>query len=110
LKADEELATIEFGRRVYAVRIDGFEVSSADYGRVNLLPGNHQVSWDAEFGVSVLVNPSGWDTTEVDLTVNLLAGHAYTVNADRTTGPGYRMYLWMEDASSGEVIAGTKKP
>jgi hypothetical protein len=39
---------------------------------------------------------------------NLVAGHTYIIQADRTTGYGYRMYLWIEDAETGEVVAGTK--
>jgi hypothetical protein len=107
---DSDVATLKFGKGVYVVEIDGLKVSSADYGTIKLVPGKHSIRWEAMFLVSVMVNSSGFDSAEADKKVNLSAGHTYTIEADRTTGPGYRMYLWIENTDTGEVVAGAKKP
>lgn len=107
---DSDVATLKFGNLVYVVEIDGLRVSAADYGAVKLLPGVHSIQWEATFVVSVMVNASGFDRAEVDNVALLSAGHKYILEADRTTGHGYRMYLWIEDAETGEVVAGVRKP
>ena len=60
--------------------------------------------------ISVMVNPSMHDEGQEEVVVNLEAGHAYELHADRTTGHGYQFYFWIEDAQTGEVVAGAKKP
>lgn len=107
---DSDVATLKFGNRVHAVEIDGLTVSSADYGEIKLKPGPHTIRWGTKFIVSVLINSSGFDSAIADNDVTLAAGHTYSIEADRTTGHGYRMYLWIEDAETGQVVAGTKKP
>ena len=107
---DSDVATLKFGNGVYVVEIDGLRVSATDYGEVKLLSGVHTIRWEATFMVSVMVNSSGFDRAEIDNVAILSAGHTYTLEADRTTGHGYRMYLWIEDAKTGEVVAGVRKP
>lgn len=107
---DSGVATLKFGNGVYAVEIDGLKVSSADYGAIKLVPGVHTIRWEAMFLVSVMVNASGFDSAEADKVAILSAGHTYTIEAGRTTGHGYRMYLWIENTETGEVVAGVKKP
>jgi len=107
---DSDVATLKFGGGVYAVEIDGLKVTSADYGSVKLLPGVHTIRWESMFIVSVMVNASGFDRAEADKAAILSAGHTYTLEADRTTGHGYRMYLWIEDTETGEAVAGVRKP
>ncbi len=53
--------------------------------------------WGAAFLVSVLIDADGFDHDETTNTVQLKAGHTYTIHKDRTTGHGYEMYLWMTD-------------
>lgn len=108
-RPDSELATLAFGDRVYTMEVDGLKVSSGDYSEVKLLPGEHRINWGATFGVSVMVNPAMFDRADAEQVVKLAAGHRYRVQADRTTGAGYRMFVWIEDAASGEVVAGQKK-
>jgi hypothetical protein len=74
------------------------------------MPGEHTIKWQTEFSVSVLVEPSGWATGGEQADVTLVAGHVYTLKADRTTGPGYRMFFWIRDDTAQQVIAGTRKP
>lgn len=106
---DSEVATLKFGSGVHTVEVDGLKVSSADYGTIKLVPGEHRIRWESMFIVSVMVNASGFDSAEADNMANLAAGHTYSIEADRTTGHGYSMYLWIEDAETGEVVAGVKK-
>ena len=56
-----------------------------------------------------MVNASGFDSAETDKMATLAVGHTYSIEADRTTGHGYRMFLWIEDGETGEVVAGVKK-
>ncbi len=81
-----------------------------DFAAVQLLPGEYLIEWSHVFGVSVLIDPSGFAGYERRHTVALEAGHAYRLRADRTTGPGYRVFFWIEDEASGQVIAGQRKP
>ena len=104
-----EIVTLKLGNASEVI-IDGMKVDRSDYGSVTLLPGRHLIRWNTWFGVSELVEPSGLATRTAGNGVEQKAGHAYVLKADRTTGHGYRTYLWIEDADSGEVIAGTKKP
>lgn len=107
---DAEISTLRFGDGVHALRLDGLSVHSGDYGAIQVLPGQHHLAYGATFAVSVMVNPNMVDSTDTSHTVDLVAGHHYAIQADRTTGHGYRMYLWIEDLQSGEVIAGEKMP
>jgi hypothetical protein len=108
-RPDTEIVTLRLGSASELI-IDGMKVDRSDYGSVTLLPGPHEIRWSTWFGVSVLVDPSGFATRESEQVVVLKTGHTYILKADRTHGHGYRTYLWIEDTSSGEVIAGTKKP
>lgn len=110
VRPNPEIATLRFGTQVHEIIIDDMKVKRTDYGSVKLDPGLHEIRWGAEFIVSVLVNPSGYDETGTAVNVELEAGHTYTVNAGRTTGHGYHMYLWITDDNSGETVGGTKKP
>ena len=57
-----------------------------------------------------MVNPAGWDKSNRNVTVNLAPGHVYKLKSERTTGHGYQMYLWVEDLTTGTVVAGVPKP
>ena len=105
---DSDVATMIFGDGVFAVEIDGLKVSSSDYGTIKLSPGEHSIRWGATFLVSVMVNSSGFDHAETENVTDLVAGHTYIIQSDRTTGHSYRMYLWIEDAETGEAVAGTR--
>jgi hypothetical protein len=108
-RPDTEIATLHLGHASEVI-IDGMKVNRSDYDSVTLLPGRHLIRWKTWFGVSVLIEPSGFATRQAGQVLDLKAGHTYILKSDRTTGPGYRTYLWVEDAQSGEVIAGKKKP
>ena len=104
-----ELAILKLGD-AQAVEIDGRPVSHADWTEVHLLPGTHAVRWQTEFLVSVMVEPSGFATGGREAEADLEAGRVYVLRSDRTTGPGYRMYFWIEDADGGHVVTGEAKP
>jgi len=111
VRSNDSIAVVHLGkeRNIY---IDGMSINSRnwDWGSAHLLSGSHSITWQRTFMVSVLINSSGWDKREIHLDVNLEAGHVYILKSGRTTGHGYRMYLWIEDLSSGEVVAGIRKP
>ena len=108
-KQDSGIATLELYNASSAV-IDGHHVNYGDYNTVKLLPGNHRIKWTSEHVVSVLIEPSGFAQRESQYEVILEEGHIYQLRSDRTTGPGYRIYHWVEDKTTGSVIAGTAKP
>lgn len=108
-RSAQELAIVRLVE-VQGARFDGLAASRGDWGEVHLLPGEHQVEWGEEFGVSVMIEPSGFASGSSSEKVDLEAGHSYTLKADRTTGHGYRMYFWIEDDTTGRVLAGTRKP
>ena len=109
---DEKVATVQ-SVSAYLAAIDGKRLKHSDphkfYDQAKLLPGSHVIWWGKTFYVSVLVDPRGLATYEKSATINLKRGHVYTLHADRTTGPGYRAYLWIEDATTGGVIAGQRR-
>lgn len=107
---DSEVATLQFGSGIHEVTIDGMKVNRSDYREIKLQPGEHVMHWRATFLVSVLIDADGFDHDATTNTVQLKAGHIYTLHKDRTTGHGYEMYLWMTDETTGEIVAGEKKP
>ena len=110
---DASVATVElnpslFGKRW--ARIDDVEVDGEKFRSVKLLPGVHRIEWNRTFGVSFLVDPRMFVEYKHSATVTLDAGRTYRLQSDRTTGPGYRVYFWIEDAVTGNVVHGSKKP
>lgn len=109
-RPDSDVVTLQFGPGVFEVIIDGMKVSRADYQQIKLIQGEHQINWGAEYFISVLIDADGFDQATTAHKALLIAGHTYTLNRDRTTGPGYEMYLWMTDDTTGKVVAGEIKP
>lgn len=107
---DSELATLRFGGDVHEARIDGLNVTRWDYGAIKVAPGRHTISYGAEFGVSVMVNSAMHDAIATSTTIELESGRSYILQAGRTYGHGYTMYLWIEDAETGNVVRGVRKP
>lgn len=106
---DDYLALLDIGKANW-VQIDGmYYVDGSEYTVVKLLPGLHRLDWTATFGVSVTVDPRMIVDFRANATVTLEAGHNHRLRAERTFGPGYRVYMWIEDTSRGSVIAGDKK-
>jgi N-acetylneuraminic acid mutarotase len=103
---DASLATVELGSSDWA-NIDSLRVERQQYGSVKLLPGIHRIEWAQTFGVSVLVDARMIVQYQESWTVNLEAGHAYRLKADRTYGKGYTVRFWIEDARTGAVISET---
>lgn len=109
VKPKSEVATLELFNASSAV-IDGLHVSHGDYAKVHLLPGRHHVEWTSDHVVSVLIESSGFAQQESQNDVLFEAGHIYRLRSDRTTGPGYSIYHWIEDITTDSVVAGHKKP
>lgn len=79
------------------------------YDEAKLTPAVHTLTLSRWFGVSVLLVPKGYiDAVSRPLTVELMPGRIYELHADRTTGPGFRIYFWIEDAETKELVAGER--
>ena len=109
-QSEGELATLEMGAAHEIVIDDRYYVSGGKFGTVKLPAGAHQIWWATGFGVSVMVEPSGYAAFGMVSDVSLEAGHVYKFCADRTTGHGYRVYTWIEDRTTGRIVFGEKKP
>jgi hypothetical protein len=110
VQPDSQLATLVLDPAVPEIHINGFRVNSDDYGSIELLPDIYRLSWGSSYLVSVMVDSSGQGEAHIDTTAQLQAGCTYFVKFDRTTGHGYKIYLWIEEEQSGAVIAGERKP
>ena len=108
--SEGELATLEMGAAYELIIDDKYYVSGGKYGTVILPAGTHRIWWATGFGVSVMVEPSGYASFGIVSDVSLEAGHIYKFRADRTTGHGYRVYAWIEDRTTGTIVYGEKKP
>jgi hypothetical protein len=104
-----ELATMDISG-IDGIIVDGLQVKSRDYDKVLVLPGAHRVIIEKGFGFSVMVEPAMHGSFETSLEFYVEAGRSYKVKSDRTHGHGYRIFFWIEDVDSGDVIAGEKKP
>lgn len=95
-------------------QIDGRELKHSDpdkyYREAQMPPGTHTVTLYRRFGVSVLIVAKGYIEAVSTFSVDLEPGHVYELHGDRTTGHGFRVYLWIVDATTGKVVAGQKKP
>lgn len=112
-KPESEVAIVrDVSARIH--EIDGKKIehrSSRKYYRdAHLTPGKHTITLRRWFTVSVTIVPRGSiDATSIPLAVDLRAGHVYELHADRTTGPGFKVFFWIEDSETGELVAGMRK-
>jgi len=109
VRPDSKIAKVNCAESYYAY-IYGLMINKLDYEEAHLFPGDQKIVRGRGFPDSVLVNPSMFDEGQEEAVVNLKAGHTYELHADRTHGHGYQLYFWIQDAQTGEVVAGTKKP
>jgi hypothetical protein len=108
--AESELATLDLGTAAQAIIDDMYFVSGKNYRTVKLIAGMHTIKWVALFGMSVLVEPSGYAAFQVISKINFEPGHTYRFFQDRTTGHGYKVYTWIEDMTTGKIVYGERKP
>jgi len=105
-----ELATLDIKAAYELIIDDMYYVSKAKYDTVRLMPGVHRIKWKTRFGVSVMVEPSGYSAFYMVSDITVEAGHIYRLCSDRTTGHGYKVYCWIEDTTAGKIVWGEKKP
>jgi Sel1 repeat len=75
--------------------------------RAELKPGRHNMRYGGRIGTSFLLNPKMYDSYDYSATIDMRTGHTYKVMHERTYGYGsYRDYFWIEDAATGEIVAG----
>lgn len=111
--SETSLALLDLGKpsSVSSVQIDGmYYLEVYDYSLVKLLPGPHRLVWHDSFGVSVLVDTRMSVEFALKAAIDMQAGHTYRLCKDRTTGKNYRAYMWIEDTTTGNVVAGEKMP
>ncbi len=104
-----EVATVSLGDAVGAM-VGPRTVSRSDYGTLTLLPGTYAIRWGCIYGVSVMIEPTGFAGGEGSGEILLEAGHHYSMHCDRTTGYGYETFQWLKDDTTGQVVAGSRKP
>lgn len=93
------------GRALPAPIEIGFrERNEGRYGATEVVPGIHEITWGRDFAVSFLVDPRMHAAYETRVEVALEAGRTYRLQMDRTYGPGYRVFSWIEDPATGERI------
>jgi hypothetical protein len=79
--------------------IDGQEVNSA--GLVEMLPGQHKVSFKLEYITWGSEYRSGFFEFQAE------AGHVYKLDVAKCTGIP-PLQAWIEDKTTGKIVAGTK--
>jgi len=94
--------------------IDGITIKHPDanryYKEIHLPPGSHTITLYRWFAVSVLLVRKGYiEVVSEPFEVDLKPGHIYELHGDRTTGV-IRVILWIEDSTTGEIIAREADP
>ena len=88
---------------VSEANIDGLHVRYIDHQFVHVLPGTHVLSGGLrKYGAGT---PAGQR-----FTISVEAGHQYALYARKPRKHRDPDYFWVEDAASGKVVGGTKKP
>lgn len=105
----QEVSIVDLGDAV-GVKVGDRKVARSDYSRIELLPGTHDIYWECLYGVSVMIEPTGFATGADNANVEFVAGHTYKLHCDRTTGYGYQTYQWITDETTRSIVAGKKKP
>jgi hypothetical protein len=111
-KPDAELAIVR-AESAQLVGVDGMPVKHPDsknsyYYEARLLPGSHSVTLYKWFAVSVRIVPKGYLEVVRSFTMDMKPGHVYELHADRTVG-FVRVYVWIKDTTTGEIVAGEKR-
>lgn len=78
------------------------------YNEAHLAPGSHRIEAIRRFAVSMLIVPKGYVDASARLTLKMERGQVYDLHAGRTIGRNFRVFFWIEDAKTGEVVVGTK--
>lgn len=87
-RPSSEVATLRFGYGICDVIIDGMKVNCSDYQVIKLEPGKHVIN----YGITD--------------TFKLKAGHTYSLHKDKED----YTYRWMKDDTTGEDVAGERRP
>lgn len=106
----KELAILKFGEQVTSLRIEGMRVDKTDYDRIELLPGTYLVGWRTTFFMRPVVDPEEHGEPGPMATADLVAGHEYSVNSGRATGPGRTKRWWFTNVTTGiDLASGTSR-
>lgn len=102
--AETEVATIRFGSRVFAARVDGLEFRPGDYDRVHVLPGEHLIDWHGDFWDSYDSDGSDNFTKDACATVDLEKGVVYILGAGDTEMSELELKYWIQAENSGAIL------
>ena len=92
------------------VRVDDSPVDERA-GLATVLPGRHTIQYLGKFGGSVLLGPAIRTVGPLTARLELQAGHIYLVKTTRRGDWGSPdLYIWIEDAATGDVLHGGKPP
>ena len=81
--------------------------------RAWLKPGTHVIEFNGSFGYTGDFYIRRFVTYQNSATIPMRAGHRYAVIHKRKRGWGmgnFRDYLWIENATTGEIVAGSAPP
>lgn len=98
-----------YTRTLNVASVDGLQPSAlqTDY---EVLPGQHvlavKVFWTTKLLLAPLVTAQNWQVNTNSLTFEAEAGHRYRLNGEE--GPNKIYYVWLEDADTGSIVAGTR--
>gem|GEM_PF-2634682 len=112
--ADDKVAILDWSgwNSPRVSEIDGRAVDGGGFpqSRARLLPGKHHIRYGGCFGASVLRGPR-WRCQDESAVVYLRAGRIYRAKRERVYGHRRDVdYQWIEDTTTGEVIAGKLPP
>lgn len=113
-KTPKEVVTIlmvskaDIGDYVDWVIIDDKRIKHKKYGSIIITPGSYSIKWERKFKISPMIKASGSEVRSWTTSINLEAGHTYTIHAKRTIGQGYILYSWITDDTQNKLIWGTE--
>ena len=92
------------------IEIDGKSVPgiAAEGATIHILPGRHsaRVHYFRRPGVSLFGFPN-YETRDLSIEFSAKAGHEYRIPVERR---GEKNWIWVEDATTGKLVAGKKPP
>ena len=99
------VVTLNLDGGVGDITIRERELARSDYGTVLLVPGKFTIYEQDEASIEFVIRPMVIDMAVARAAGELVLGHSYTLNADRSDG---RRVLWIQDDRSGEIFIDTR--
>jgi hypothetical protein len=98
-----------YTRTLNVASVDGMQPSAMQTD-FEVLPGQHTLSlrvlWQTKLLAAPVVASQGWQVNTTSLTFQAEAGRRYKLNGEE--GPNNIYFVWLEDADTGAIVAGTR--